>query len=68
MSCLRPAIARVLDTTHLCYPPNVLIPILLGEPEVFVESEAHIVAVETVRREAKMQKVLLEGGRNGRFS
>ena len=54
--------------TYLCYPPNVLIPVLLGEAQVFVEAEAHIVAVETVRSESKVQKMLLKSCRNGGFA
>ena len=45
--------------TYLRYPPNVLISVLLCEAQVLVEPKAHIVAVETVRGETEMQKVLL---------
>jgi hypothetical protein len=34
--------------TYLSYPPDVLIPGLLVEAEVFVQTEAHVVAIETV--------------------
>ena len=54
--------------THLCYPPNVLIPVLLREAQVLIEAEADIVAVEPVRREAEMQQVLLEGRGNSRLA
>jgi len=53
--------ARCLDSvivgvvTRLCYSPNVLVPIFLGETKVLVQSEAHVVAVETVSREAKVK-------------
>lgn len=51
--------------THLCYPADVLVPVLLCEAQVLVQAEAHVVAVETVRSIAKMQKVLLERSRDG---
>lgn len=53
---------------YLCYSPNVLIPVLLGETQVFVQPESHIVAVETVRCKAKVKEMLLKRGRYGRFA
>lgn len=55
-------------TTHLRYPPDVLIPALLVEAQVLVQTEAHVVAIETVRSEPEVQQVLLERGRNGGFA
>ena len=54
--------------SYLCYPSNILIPVCLGEAQVFVESESHIVAVETVGCEAQVEKVLLERGCDGGFA
>jgi hypothetical protein len=48
--------------TYLCYPPDVLVPVLLGEAQVFVQAEAHVVAVETVGGIAQVEQVLLERG------
>jgi hypothetical protein len=62
---LRPPIAK---STYLRYPPNVLIAVLLRKPQILVQPKAHIVAVQTVRREPKVQKVLLERSRDGRLS
>ena len=45
---------------YLRNAPNVLIPVLLTEAEILVQSEAHIVAIETVGSEAQVQQVLLE--------
>jgi len=47
--------------THLCYPPDVLVPVLFAEAEVLVQTEPHVVAVQTVRGQTALQKVLLEG-------
>jgi len=54
--------------TYLRYPPNILIPVLLGEAQILVEAEAHIIAVKTVRSVSKVQKVLLERCRDGGFA
>tara|TARA_R110002003_G_scaffold198_25_gene15618 strand:- start:26891 stop:27175 length:285 start_codon:yes stop_codon:yes gene_type:complete len=54
--------------TYLCYPPDVLVPVLLAETKVFVEPEAHVVAIETVRGVSEMQEMLLEGCCDGRFA
>ena len=57
-----------MNTTYLCYPPDVLIAVLLCEAKVLVQSKAYIVAVETVGCEAEVQEVLLERCRDGRLS
>lgn len=44
---------------------NVLVAVLLGEAQILVQAEAHVVAVETVGGDAQVEEVLLEGGRNG---
>jgi len=54
--------------TYLCYPPDVLIPVFLCEAQVFVQAEAHIVAVETVGGVAQVEQVLLERGRDCGFA
>lgn len=54
--------------TYLSYPPDILIAILLRKPQILVQSESHIVAVETVRRETQVQKVLLERCGDGGFT
>jgi hypothetical protein len=53
---------------NLCYPPDVLVPVLLGEAQVLVEPEAHVVAVEAVRGVSEVQEVLLERGCDGGFA
>ena len=45
---------------YLSYPANVLIPVLLREAKVLVQAEAHVVAVQPVRRHAQVQQVLLQ--------
>jgi hypothetical protein len=50
------------NLTYLSYPPDVLIPGLLVEAEVLVQTKAHIVAIETVCGVSKVQKMLLERG------
>jgi len=55
-------------STYLCYPPDVLISVLLAESQVLVQTEPYVVAIETVRGESEMEKVLLERCCNGRFA
>lgn len=45
--CMRSAL--YVETTYLCYPPDVLVAVFLCESEVFVQAEAHVVAIQTVR-------------------
>lgn len=54
--------------THLCYPADVLIAVLLGEAKVLVQPKAYIVAVETVCAVPEVQEVLLEGCCDGGFA
>lgn len=51
--------------SYLSYPADVLVAVLLGEAEILVQAEAHVVAVETVGGVAKVQQVLLKGSRDG---
>lgn len=44
---------------------DVLVAVGLGEAQVLVEAEAHVVAVEAVGGEAQVQEVLLQGGGDG---
>lgn len=41
-------------TTYLADPPDVLGAVLVGEAEVFVEAEAHVVAVKAVGGEPEV--------------
>lgn len=41
--------------SYLGDAPDVLVSVLLAEPEVLVQSEAYIVAIETVGGEAEVQ-------------
>ena len=59
---------RSRNRAHLCYPPDVLIPALLIEAQVFVEAEAHVVAIETVCCEAEVEQVLLKRSGDGRLA
>jgi hypothetical protein len=54
--------------THLCYPPDILIPVFLGKTQVLVETEAHIVAVKAICCKSKMEEVLLKSCRDRRFT
>lgn len=47
---------------------DVLVAVGLGEAQVLVEAEAHVVAVEAVGGEAQVEEVLLEGGGDGGFA
>jgi len=40
--------------TYLSDPPDVLIPVLLAEPEILVQAEAHVVAIEPVCSKTEM--------------
>lgn len=44
---------------------DVLVAVLLGEAEVLVQAEAHIVAVEPVRGQSNVQQVLFQGRGDG---
>lgn len=59
---------RLQRRTYLSNAPDVLIPVLLAESKVLVQPEAHIVAIETVGSEPKVQQVLLERCRNSRLA
>lgn len=54
--------------TYFSYPSDVLVAALLVESEVLVEPEAHVVAIETVRRVAEVEQVLLKCRRDGRLA
>ena len=54
--------------SYLCNSANVLIAVFLGEPQVLVQPEAHIVTVQPVRCEAHVQQVLLQGRGDGRLA
>jgi hypothetical protein len=60
--------ASQLGRPYLSNTPDVLVPVLLAEPKVLVQSKAHIVAIETVGGEAQVQQVLLERSCDGRLS
>ncbi|KAH9827097.1 V-type proton ATPase subunit C [Teratosphaeria destructans] len=53
---------------YLRYAPDVLLAVFGREAQVFVQAEAHVVAVETVGGQAEVEEVLLEGGRDGRLA
>lgn len=53
---------------HLSNSSNVLLTVFGRETEVLVQTESHIVAVESVCRKTKFEEVLLKGSRNGRFA
>lgn len=47
---------------------DVLVTVLLGEAQVFVQAEAHVVAIETVGGDAEVEEMLLESGGHGGFA
>lgn len=53
---------------YLSNTPNVLVPVLFAESEIFVQPKAHVVAIETVGSEAQVQQVLFECCCDGRLS
>ena len=65
------AIASPQDSNEVPYlsnPPNVLFTVFGREAQVLVQTEAHIVAVQSVCRKAKLEEMLLESDRNRRLS
>ena len=48
------------NTTHLADPTDVLVARLLVEPEVLVQPEADVIAIQTVRELVQVEEVLLE--------
>lgn len=44
---------------------DVLVAVLLGEAQVLVQTEAHVVAIETVGGQPQVEEMLLEGGSDG---
>lgn len=55
------------ETTHLADAADVLVPRLLVEPEVLVQPEADVVAVQAVRELVQVEEVLLERARDRRL-
>lgn len=49
-------------------PPNILPAILLAKPQIPIQTETHIIAVEAVSGKPQVQQVLLEGDGDGRFA
>src|SRR3569833_1458248 len=54
--------------THLGYPSDVLVAVLLGEAQVLVQPEARIIAVQPVGGQTEMQQVLLQRRGDGRLA
>jgi hypothetical protein len=48
------------ERAHLADPADVLVAGLLVKPEVFVQAEADVVPVQSVRKFVQMEQVLLE--------
>jgi hypothetical protein len=57
-----------LDHANLCDTADVLIPVFLGETQVLVQPEAHVVSIKTVRGETHVEEVLFEGSSNSRLA
>lgn len=53
---------------YLSDPADVLLAVLGREAQVLVQPEAHVIAVEPVRRQAELEEVLLQRRRNGRLA
>lgn len=53
---------------YLSNAPDVLVPVLLAEAKVLVQSKADVVAIETVGSEAQMKQVLLKRSCDRRLS
>lgn len=60
--------ARSETMTYLRDSPDVLIPVLLAETQVLIQTESHIVTVQSVCSQAKLEEVLLERSRDGRLA
>lgn len=54
-----------LVQVYLSNPADVLFSVLRRESEVLVQTKSHIVAVESVGLQTKVEEVLLEGNGNG---
>ena len=57
-----------IQETNLSDPPNILPPIPLTKPEVLVQPEPHIIAIESIRRQTQVEQVLLERDGDGGFA
>jgi hypothetical protein len=59
---------RVREQIYLCNTADVLITALLVKAKVLVKAETDIIAIETVRGKALLEKVLLESSGDGRLA
>ena len=50
----------IRHVAYLCDAPDVLVAVLLREPQILVQAEPHIVAVQPVRGQSQVQQVLLQ--------
>lgn len=55
-------------TAYFGYPPDIFSPISLAESQILIQSEPHIVAIESIRRQPLAEQVLLESGGDGGFT
>jgi len=53
---------------YLSNPPDVFSAIFLAESQILVQSEAHIIPIETVGSQSKVEQVLLQCNGYGRFA
>ena len=61
-------VGKWVRRAYLSDPPDVLVPALLVETQILVQTESHIVTIKSVRCEPLVEKVLLQGSSNGGFA
>jgi hypothetical protein len=58
----------VRNAAYLSNPSDVLHAVLRGETQIFVQTESHIVSIESIGLHAEMEQVLLERRCDCRFA
>ena len=57
-----------IKISYLGNASDILIPILFTEPQILIQSKAHIIAIKSVRVDTQVKKVLLQSGRDCGFA
>lgn len=57
-----------IKISYLGNTSDIFVPILLTEPQILVQSKAHIIAIESVRIDSQVEEVLFQSGRDCGFA
>ena len=57
-----------ISTAHLGDPPNIFPSIFLAKPQILVQAEAHIVSIEAIGGEAKVEQMLFKSNGDSGFT